>query len=135
MQKASQRLASVVLGLPGHAGICRAIEAVICPRIQVQLDRYAGAAQSIRIGQVFFKEEIETADRNVGWRQARHIRGSGGRRVWRDTGRTRLLAEQRTPAKIVVLLCPYQFADVRVQVLAYRRSVVDHRINQVLKGE
>ena len=76
MQEASQRLASVVLGLFGYAGIRRAIEAVICPRIHVQLDRYSGAAQTIRIGQVFFKEEIETADRNVGWRQARHIRCS-----------------------------------------------------------
>ena len=73
MQEASQRLASVVLGLPGHAGIRRTIEAVIRPRIHVQLDRYSGAAQSIRIGQVFFKEEIETADRNVGWRQSRHM--------------------------------------------------------------
>ena len=71
MQGASQRLTSVALGLPGHAGIRCTIEAVIRPRIQVQLDRYSGAAQSIRIGQVFFKEEIETADRNVGWRQAR----------------------------------------------------------------
>src|SRR4051794_12454744 len=68
VQEASQRLTSVMLGLPGHAGIRRTIEAVIRPRIHVQLDRYSGAAQSIRIGQVFFKEEIETADRNVGWR-------------------------------------------------------------------
>src|SRR3954468_14881387 len=79
VQEASQRLASVVLSLPGHAGIRRAIEAVIRPRIYVQLDRYSGAAQSIRIGQVFFQEEIETADRNVGWRQARHIRRARGR--------------------------------------------------------
>jgi len=94
VQEASQRLTGVVLGLPGHAGIRRAIEAVIRPRIHVQLDRYSGSAQSIRIGQVFFKEEIETADRNVGWRQARHIRRARGRRIRRDTGRTRLLAEQ-----------------------------------------
>ena len=72
VQEASQRLTRVVLGLPGDAGICRPIEAVIRPRIHVQLDRYAGAAQSIGIGQVFFKEEIKTADRNVGWRQAPH---------------------------------------------------------------
>jgi hypothetical protein len=65
VQEASQRLASVLLGLPGHAGIRRTIEAVIRPWIHVQLDRYSAAAQSIRIGQVFFKEEIETADRNV----------------------------------------------------------------------
>jgi hypothetical protein len=50
VQGASQRLASVVLGLPGHAGIRRTIKAVIRPRIHVQLDRYSGAAQSIRIG-------------------------------------------------------------------------------------
>src|SRR3954469_24166425 len=74
VQEASQRLTSVVLGLLGHAGIHRAIEAVIRPRIHVQLDRYSGTAQSIRIAQVFFKEEIEPANRNVGWRQARHIR-------------------------------------------------------------
>src|SRR3954447_22873766 len=80
MQEASQRLASVMLGLLGHTGIHRAIEAVIRPRIHVQLDRYPGAAQPIRIGQVFFKEEIETADRNVGWRQARHIGCARGRR-------------------------------------------------------
>jgi hypothetical protein len=60
VQEASPSLTRVVLGLPGHAGIRRTIEAVIRPRIQVQLDRHAGAAQSIRIGQVFFKEEIET---------------------------------------------------------------------------
>src|ERR1700740_3183277 len=106
VQEASQRLTSVPLGLPGHAGIRRTIEAVIRPRIQVQLDRYSDAAQSIRIGQVFFKEEIETAYRNVGWRQARHIRRARGRRIRRDTSRTRLLAEQRTPAKIIVLLRP-----------------------------
>ena len=70
MQEAAQRLAIVLLGLLGNAGIRYPIEAVIRPRIQVQLDWYSGAAQSIRIGQVFFKEEIETADRNVGWRQA-----------------------------------------------------------------
>ena len=63
LQEASQRLASVVLGLPGHAGIRCPIKAVIRPRIDVQLDRHPGAAQSIRIGQVFFEEEIETADR------------------------------------------------------------------------
>ena len=50
VQEASQRLTSIVLGLPGHAGIRRTIEAVIRPRIHVQLDRYSGAAQSIRIG-------------------------------------------------------------------------------------
>src|SRR4051794_41010052 len=66
-----------MLSLPGHTGIRRTIEAVIRPRIDVQLDRYSGAAQSIRIGQIFFEEEIETADRNVGWRQARHIRRRG----------------------------------------------------------
>ena len=120
MQEASQRLTSVVLGLPGHAGIRRAIEAVIRPRIYVQLDWNPGAAQSIRIGQVFFKEEIETADRNVGWRQARHIGRARGRRIRRDTGRTWLLAEQLTPAKIVVLLRPDEFADVRMQVLPHR---------------
>ena len=97
VQKASQRLTSVVLGLPGHAGIRRAIEAVIRPRIYVQLDRYSGAAQSIRIGQVFFKEEIETADRNVGWRQARHIRRAGGSRIKRDTGRTSSPSSERQP--------------------------------------
>ena len=63
VQEASQCLASVVLGLLGHAGIRRTIKAVIRPRIHVQFDRYSGAAQSIRIGQVFFEEEIETADR------------------------------------------------------------------------
>ena len=79
VQEASQCLAIVVLGLPRHAGIRRTIEAVIRPRIHMQLDRYPGAAQSIRIGQVFFKEEIETADRNVGCRQARHIRRARSR--------------------------------------------------------
>ena len=73
VQEASQRLAGVVLGLLGNAGIRYPIEAVICPRIQVQLDRYSRAAQSIPIDQILFKEEVETADRNVGWRQARHI--------------------------------------------------------------
>ena len=84
MQEASQRLASVVLGLPGHAGTRCSIEAVIRPRIHVKLDRQPGAAQSIRIGHVFFEEEIKTADRNVGWRQARHIRCSCSRRIRRD---------------------------------------------------
>src|SRR5205814_7294608 len=87
-----------------------------------------GAAQSIRIGQVFFEEEIKTADRNVGWRQARQIRCSRRSRVWRDGGRARLLPEQRTPAKIVVRLRPDELADAGMQVLANRRAVVDHRI-------
>jgi hypothetical protein len=64
VQEASQCLASVVLSLPGHASIRRTIEAVIRPRIHVELDRHSSAAQSIRIGQIFFEEEIETADRN-----------------------------------------------------------------------
>ena len=81
VQEASQCLASVVLGLLGHAGIRRTIEAVIRPWIHVELDRHSGSAQSIRIGQIFFEEEIETANRNVGWRQARHIRGSRSRRI------------------------------------------------------
>ena len=66
MQEASQRLAIVVLGLPGHAGIRCPVEAMIRPRIHVKLDRHPGAAQSIRIGHVFLEEEIKTADRNVG---------------------------------------------------------------------
>src|SRR5580698_10047407 len=74
VQEAPQCLARVVLGLPGHAGIRRAIEAVIGSRIQVKFDRYSGAAQSMPIGNVLFEEEIETANRNVGWWQARHIR-------------------------------------------------------------
>ena len=86
MQEASQRLAIVVLGLPGHAGIRCPIEAVIRPGIHVKLDRHPGAAQSIRIGHVFFEEEIKTADRNVGWRQARQIRCSCSRRIRRDVG-------------------------------------------------
>src|ERR1700733_13374831 len=135
VQEASQRLARVMLGLPGHAGIRHTIEAVISSRIQVKFDRHSGAAQSIRIGQVFFEEEIETTARNVGWRQARHIRRARGRRVRRDASRAGLLAKQRTPAKIVVLLRPNEFADVRMKVLAHRRSVVDHRIDQMLEGE
>jgi hypothetical protein len=56
VQEASQRLAIVVLGLLGHAGIRCPIEAVIRPRIYVKLDRHPGAAQSICIGYVFFEE-------------------------------------------------------------------------------
>src|ERR1700739_1995473 len=100
VQEASQRLAMVVLGLLGNAGIRYAIEAVIRPRIDVKLDRHPRAAPSIRIDHVFFKEEIKTADRNVGWRQARHIRRSCSRRIRRDLGRARLLTEQGTPAEI-----------------------------------
>src|SRR5207245_11404680 len=84
---------------------------------------------------VFFKEEVETADRNVGWRQTRHICCSCGRRIRRDVGRSRLFAEQRTPSEIVVLLRPEELADVRMQVLAHRRAVIDHRIDQMLEGE
>jgi len=73
VQEAPQRLAIVVLSLLGHAGIRCPIEAMIRPRIHVKLDRHPGAAQSIRIGHVFFEEEIKATDRNVGWRQARHI--------------------------------------------------------------
>jgi hypothetical protein len=135
VQEASQRLASVVLSLPGHASIRRTIEAVIRPRIHVELDRHSSAAQSIRIGQIFFEEEIETADRNVAWRQPRHIRCSRSCCIRRDTGRARLLAEQRTPAKIVVPLRPNEFANARMWVLAHRRSVIDHRIDQMLQGE
>ena len=62
MQEASQCLAIVVLGLLGYAGIRCPIEAVIRPRIHVKLDWDPGAAQSIRIGHVFFEEEIKTVD-------------------------------------------------------------------------
>jgi hypothetical protein len=80
VQEATQRLAVVVLGLLGNPGIRSPIEAVIRPRIHVNLDRHPGAAQSIRINHVFFEEEIKTADRNIGWRQARHIgRSCSGR--------------------------------------------------------
>src|SRR6202035_600063 len=79
--------------------------------------------------------EIKATDRNVGWRQARHIRCSCSCRIRRDAGRARLLVEQRTPAEIVVLPCPDEFADVRMWVLAHRRAVVNHRIDQMLKGE
>jgi hypothetical protein len=48
VQEASQRLASVVLSLLGHASIRRTIEAVIRPRIHVELDRHPTSAQSIR---------------------------------------------------------------------------------------
>ena len=99
MQEAAQRFARVALGLLSHAGIRYPVKAVIRPRIHMKLDRHSGAAQSIRINQVFFKEEIETADQNIGWRQARHIRRSCRCRIRRDIGRTRLFAEQRTPAE------------------------------------
>src|SRR5205814_5415034 len=135
VQESSQRLAIVVLCLLGHAGIRYPIEAVIRPRIHVKLDRHPGAAQSIRIDHVFFAEEIKTANRNVARRYTRHIRRSRSRRIRRDVGRTRLFAEQRTPAEIVVLLRPDELADVRMQVLAHRRAVVNHRIDQMLKGE
>src|SRR3954453_11247755 len=36
---------------------------------------------------------------------------------------------------MVVLLRPDEFADVRMQVFPHRRAVVDHRIDQVLRGE
>ena len=39
------------------------------------------------------------------------------------------------PAEIVVLLRPDKFADMRMQILAHGRAVVDHRVDQVLKGE
>jgi hypothetical protein len=61
MEEASQRLARVVLGLPGHASIHRTIEAVIRSWIYVELDRHSGAAQSIRVGQILFEKEIEAA--------------------------------------------------------------------------
>jgi len=94
VQEATQRLASVVLGLLRNAGIGYPIEAVICPRVQVKLGRHPGAAQSVGINQVFFKKEIETANRNIGWRKARHIRCSRSCRIRRDVGRTRLFAQQ-----------------------------------------
>ena len=58
VQEASQRFASVVLGLLGHACIRYPIEAMIRSRIYVELDRHPGAAQSIRIDHVFFEEGI-----------------------------------------------------------------------------
>jgi len=44
VQETSQGLASVVLGLLGHAGIRYPIKAVIRRRIYVELDRHPGAA-------------------------------------------------------------------------------------------
>ena len=126
MQEASQCRASVVLGLLGHAGIRYPVEAVIRPGVQVELDWHARAAQSISIDHVFFEEEIKTANRNVGWRQARHVRCPCSRRIRRDIRRARLFAEQRTPAEIVVRLRPDELADVRMQVLrtAVRSSII-----------
>ena len=40
-----------------------------------------------------------------------------------------------TPSEIIVLLRPDKLADVRMQVLAHRGAVVNHRIDQMLKGE
>jgi hypothetical protein len=60
VQEASQRFAIVALGLLGHAGIRRLIEAVIRPRVHVKLNRNSATAQAIRIGHVFFEEEIKT---------------------------------------------------------------------------
>ena len=135
MQEAAQGLASVVLGLPGDASIRYPIEAMVRPRVQVELDSYTGAAQPIRIDHVFFEKEIKPADRDVGWRQPRHIRGASRRRIRRDIGRARLYAEQRPPAEIVVRLRPDELADVGMKVFAHRRAVVDHRIDQMLKRE
>ena len=59
VQEAAQRLAIVVLGLLGHASIRCPIEAVIRARIHVKLDRHPGTPQSIRVGYVFFEEEIK----------------------------------------------------------------------------
>ena len=87
VQEAPQRLACRAPP-PGHAGIRRAIEPVKRSRVHVKFDRHTGPAQSIRIGHVFFEEEVKAADRNVGWRQTRHIRRARGRRVRRDAGRT-----------------------------------------------
>jgi hypothetical protein len=69
MQEASQGLASIMLGLSGHSGIRYTIKAMIRSRVHMEFDRHSCTAQSIRIGQIFFQEEIETADRNIGWRQ------------------------------------------------------------------
>lgn len=62
VQEASQRLASVALGLLGHAGVRHLVKAMIGPRIHVKLDRHPGAAQPVRVDHVFFEEKIETAD-------------------------------------------------------------------------
>src|SRR5215467_2370088 len=78
---------------------------------------------------------FSSTNRNIGWRQTRHIRRPRSRRIWRDASRARLCAQQRTPAKIVVRLRPDELADARMQVLAHRRAVVNHRIDQMLKGE
>ena len=93
VQEAPQRLARVVLGLLRYASVRRTIEAVIRPWIYVKCNRNARPAQSVRIGHVLFEEEIETADRNVGWRQARHIRRPRGCGIWRDAGVAWLPAE------------------------------------------
>jgi len=74
VQEASQRFASVTLSLLGHAGIRCPIEPVIRPRVHVKLDWNSRTAQAFHIRHVFFEEEIKTADRYIGWRQARHIR-------------------------------------------------------------
>src|SRR5262249_52675577 len=86
VQEAAQRLASVMLGLLGNAGIGYPIKAVIRPRIHVKLDRHPSATQSIRISHVFFEEKIKTADRNEGWRQARYIGRSCSGRIRRNVG-------------------------------------------------
>ena len=101
----------------------------------MKLDRHPRAAQSIRIAQVFFKEEIKTANRNVGWRQARHIRCSRSRRMRRDVGRARLFAEQRTPAEIIVPSASRRTHQRKDEGLfADRRAVVNNGKDQALKG-
>jgi hypothetical protein len=62
VQEAPQRLAIVALGLPRYAGIRCPIEAVIRPRVYVELDRHPRTAQTIRIGHVFFEKEIKATD-------------------------------------------------------------------------
>jgi len=62
VQEASQRLARIVLSLPGHTGVRYPIKAVIRPRIHMKLDRHSGAAQSIRVNHVFLEEEIEPSN-------------------------------------------------------------------------
>ena len=68
MQEAPQSLASVTLGLSGHAGTRGLVKAMIRPRIHVKLARHRCPAQPIRVNHVFFEEETKTADRDVGSR-------------------------------------------------------------------
>ena len=99
--------------------------------VDVQFYRHAGVTQAVGIVDIFIGETIQRADREIGRRQATQLSGTRGGGVVRH-GVAREVAKIAVPAVAIRDRRPH-----RIVPLARDRdlAVVNHRINQGLKGD